>query len=280
MHNWCIGSVYQQMTLQHGHHPILELSVNIASTIFSFASWIIYVLIDCRHPFIRYWQPVLAKTTATCSLPHPENKHQRRVLGYSCWIVDDQTIVLIIAFIIEGLTALIGKHTIDQRYNTDSTLIDIASCKTCKNISLVDENSILIRYYSHIPKRRALIESMDGPAGQPAHNLPNSNQLRVYHRSVLDSMVWVFWQPGTPIWQCFGLDLDPDRKWRSGTIANTKWGAVSICPVCLPVVVKVSSSEHWPLHFVSTLLMDEMLDAARYKPHRGKLRCLCRGWYA
>jgi len=48
-------------------------------------------------------------------------------------------------------------------YNTDSKLIDIASFKALKNIFLVGENMILIRYYSPTPKTRALIESMDGP---------------------------------------------------------------------------------------------------------------------
>jgi len=38
--------------------------------------------------------------------------------------------------------------------------------------------------------------------------------------------------------------------------------------------------EHWTLHLVLTLLMGEMLDVARYRPHRGKLHLSCRGWYA
>jgi hypothetical protein len=38
MHNGHISSLYWQMRLQHGHRPILSISVNGASTIFSFAS--------------------------------------------------------------------------------------------------------------------------------------------------------------------------------------------------------------------------------------------------
>jgi len=45
------------------------------------------------------------------------------------------------------LITVLGKNTIYQRLNTDSKLIDIASCKACKNILLVVENTILIRYY-------------------------------------------------------------------------------------------------------------------------------------
>jgi len=47
----------------------------------------------------------------------------------------------------ESLTDLICKDVLYQRYNTDFKIIDIASCKACKNISLVVENAILIRYY-------------------------------------------------------------------------------------------------------------------------------------
>jgi hypothetical protein len=57
----------------------IKMSVNEASTIYSCASWIIYVLIGCWHQFNRYWQPLMAKTTATCSLPHPEIERQQSV---------------------------------------------------------------------------------------------------------------------------------------------------------------------------------------------------------
>jgi len=64
---------------RHAPCRILRMRVNGASMIFSFASWVIYVPIGCRHPFVRYWQPLLPKTTVTCSLPHPENQRQRSV---------------------------------------------------------------------------------------------------------------------------------------------------------------------------------------------------------
>jgi len=55
------------------------MSVNGASTMFVFASLVNYVPIRCRHPFIKHWQPLLAKTTATRSLRHPEDERQRSV---------------------------------------------------------------------------------------------------------------------------------------------------------------------------------------------------------
>ena len=83
--------------------------------IFKFAFWIIHVPIGCRHPFNRYWQPLLGKTTATCSLSHPENERQRSVNSFSCSIVGIQGIARIFVFIMELLTTLLGKNTIYQR---------------------------------------------------------------------------------------------------------------------------------------------------------------------
>jgi len=74
-----IVSLYWEKLKWHAPCHILRMSVNGASIMFSFASWVIYFLNGCRHPFVRYWQPSLGKTTATYSLPHPENERQRSV---------------------------------------------------------------------------------------------------------------------------------------------------------------------------------------------------------
>jgi len=74
-----IGSLYWQQQPRHAPCGILKMSVNGVSTIFSFASWVSYVPIGCRHPFIKYWQHLLAKTTATRSRRHPEDERQRSV---------------------------------------------------------------------------------------------------------------------------------------------------------------------------------------------------------
>jgi len=63
---------------------------------------------------------------------------------------------------------------------------------------------------------------MDGPAGRPADNLPNSDWLVVYYWTVPELTVRVYWQAGSPIWQLFCSDPDLDPKWDSGTIANTR----------------------------------------------------------
>jgi len=68
-----IGSLYWQKQQRDAPCRILRTSVNGASRICNFTSRVLYVPIGCRLPFIRYWQPLLAKTTATCSLPHLEN---------------------------------------------------------------------------------------------------------------------------------------------------------------------------------------------------------------
>ena len=68
---------YRRQQMMNGQY--INMSVNGASTIFCFASCVSYVPIGCRDPFMRYWQPLLAKTTATRSLRHPANEHHRSV---------------------------------------------------------------------------------------------------------------------------------------------------------------------------------------------------------
>jgi len=221
-----IDSHYWEKLQWHAPCRIWRLSINGESTIFRFQSWVLYFPIGCRHPYINYWQPCVAKTTATYSLPHPENECQQSVNSFCCCIFCNQGIALISGFITELLTAVIDQNTTYQRYNTDTKLINIASCKACKNISLVVENAILIRYYSHTPKARALMESMDGSAGRPAANPPNSDRLGVYHWTVPELMARVYWQPGPPSWQRFRFDLDPDPPKPTRTDANTNSGCL------------------------------------------------------
>ena len=116
------------------------------STIFSFASWVIDAPIGCRHPFIRYWQLLEADTTATCSLPHPENERQQSINSFRYCIFCNWGIARTFAHISVLLTGLIGKNAKYQRWNTDTKLIDIANCTTCKSTLLVAENAILIKY--------------------------------------------------------------------------------------------------------------------------------------
>jgi len=222
---WDIGSLYWQKQQWHAPCGILKMSVNGASTIFSFASCVSYIPIGWGHPFMRYWQPLLAKTTATCSLRHPENEHQQSVNSFRACIFRNQGLAWNISCITVLLTASLGKNTIYRRWNTNTKLIDITSFSISKSTLLVAVNTILIRYYWQLANLRSLYESIDGPAGRPADNPPNSDGLGVYHGTVPECAVRVYWRPGPPIWQRFGLHPDPDPKWRSGTVANTSLGA-------------------------------------------------------
>jgi len=103
----------------------------------------------------------------------------------------------------------------------DIKITDIANCKTSKNSLLATEYPILIIYYYQTAKTRALYESSDEPARQPANNLPYSDGLRDCHWTVPESRVQVHWRPGRPIWQRFGSNEDMDLKRRSGMVANT-----------------------------------------------------------
>jgi hypothetical protein len=125
--NRCIGSFFCRPRYRDDLRPTLRLSVNGASTIFTSAFWIIYVLVGYRHLLFRCWLPLLAETTATYSLTHPENKHQQSIKSFSCCIFGNHGIARSITFISVLLTALVAKNKIYQRWNTDSELIDIAS---------------------------------------------------------------------------------------------------------------------------------------------------------
>jgi hypothetical protein len=142
-----IGSLYWEQIQWHAPCSIGRMSINQAVMNISFAFWVICFLISCRYSFIRYLQPLLAKTTATCSLPYPENKHPWSVVCFSCYIFRNQGIVQSPAFLTRTLTALIGNNTIYTRSKTNFKLMDIASCIPCKNILLVVENAIVIIYY-------------------------------------------------------------------------------------------------------------------------------------
>ena len=110
-----IGSLYWESLQRHAPCRIVRMSVNRLWKIFRIASWLIHVPIDCRHPFIKYWQPLQAKTTAKWSLLHPEKEHQRSVNSFSCCRFGNHAITVIFTFITESLTAIIGKNTIYQR---------------------------------------------------------------------------------------------------------------------------------------------------------------------
>jgi hypothetical protein len=66
------------------------MSINGASMIISSALWIIFVPIGCRYSFIRYWQAVQAKTTATCSMLHDNCEGPRRANDFSLRIFKNE----------------------------------------------------------------------------------------------------------------------------------------------------------------------------------------------
>ena len=111
MHNWYIGSFSRQKRQQHGHCPSLRMSVNGETTMFPFASAVIYVPIGWRHPFVRYWQPLLGKTRATCSLPHPEIECQRCINDFQLRILGNLCSDRLQTFIYQIVVAFIGKTT-------------------------------------------------------------------------------------------------------------------------------------------------------------------------
>jgi len=122
----------------------------------------------------------------------------------------------------ELLTLLKGRHTIYNRKNSDSEIINIPNCTTRNNLPLVVECVIFIRCHYQTVRTWAISESTDQSDGRPADHLPNFDVWGNVQYTVPELMVWDQWQPRQPIWQQFRLDLDLDSMWWSGTIANTK----------------------------------------------------------
>jgi len=108
------GSLHWGKLQRHAPGRIWKMNVNGASTIVSFASWVIYVPIGWRHPFIRYWQPLLGKTTATCSLPHRENEGQWSVNYCQLCILGNLCSDWLETSIYQLLAAITGKNNSDM----------------------------------------------------------------------------------------------------------------------------------------------------------------------
>jgi len=154
-------------------------------------------------------------------LPHSENELQRSVSNIWSCILGNQGFAGIHELITELSNAIIVKNITYNRKNTDSKMINIAECKTCKKRLLAVECQLLIIYYYPSAKTRTLYKSTNGPAGRPTDNRPNSDGFGDFHRTVPELTVQVYWQSGLPICQQFHSEPDPDLKWWSGTIANT-----------------------------------------------------------
>jgi len=68
--------MYRQKRQQQSCRPILRMSVIRMWTNFGFASFVMLVPSSCRPLLMKYYQPLLGKTTVICSLPPPDNEHQ------------------------------------------------------------------------------------------------------------------------------------------------------------------------------------------------------------
>ena len=108
------------------------MSVNRASKITSFVSWVIYVPIGSRRQFPRYWQPLLGKTRATCSLPHLENQCQCSVNNFQLRILGNVCSDWLQISIYNILAAISGKTTVTWSLpspeNERQCSVDRSSC--------------------------------------------------------------------------------------------------------------------------------------------------------
>jgi hypothetical protein len=77
--------------------------------------------------------------------------------------------------ITELLSAFIAKNTTYNRKNTNSKIINVTDCRTCKKRSWAVEYLILIIFNCPTAKSSTIYKSTDGPTGQSTDNAPNAN---------------------------------------------------------------------------------------------------------
>jgi len=81
-HNKRTGSLLWQNNEQHGHCPILKVSVKGVSMIFSLVCTVIEKWPGRCFPWSQCYPPSLAKQWTTRSVPHYENERQRSVIDF------------------------------------------------------------------------------------------------------------------------------------------------------------------------------------------------------
>ena len=107
-------------------------------------------------------------------------------------ILGNQGIAGIYQHITELLTTFKSKSATYTRKYTDSKIIDIANCNTCKITLLAVECTIWIRYYYQTAKTTTLNESTNGCMEQPTDNVPNSDRLGDFHPTRPEELVQEF----------------------------------------------------------------------------------------
>jgi len=91
--NQSIGRLQGQKYHRQHLYYLLKMSINGASTILVFASWIIKQLCDNIELYLKFWLHIWEKIAATISLRPPENEHQRSVNDFWFCIMDTQRAV-------------------------------------------------------------------------------------------------------------------------------------------------------------------------------------------
>jgi hypothetical protein len=128
-----------------------------------------------------FWQRYHLKLGMIYVLPHHQTAHQWSVNNFLSRILGTQCIAQIVELITKQLTTVLGKYITLERKNTDSKIIGITNWTTSKARLLAAEYLMLIIYDYQTTKIRAVYESSDGPAGQPADNPANSDWLGDRH---------------------------------------------------------------------------------------------------
>jgi len=138
------------------------------------------------------WQPIHLKQCMIHKLPQHEIECQQSVNNIWSCILGNHGFTWMDQLTTELLAACIATNTTYNRTNTDSKIINIPACKTCKKKLLAVEYLNLIIYNYPTAKTRTVYKSTDGPAGQPSNKLCNSGRFGDIQRTVPKLTVQVY----------------------------------------------------------------------------------------
>jgi len=145
MHNRWIDFLFRHKNMWYCHYPFLEISVNWALSIYSFPSYIIYVLISGNNSYTMYWQSFQAQQYLMSVLPHHENESQQSIIDLYCFKSGNQNVIWLWLNIMNVMAAFIG--------NRDSDMVIAPSWE-----SVSEERQSFLALYHRLSKRQLVAD--------------------------------------------------------------------------------------------------------------------------
>jgi len=108
IHKCGIGRLFREKREPQAPCPILNMSVNGASTIFGLVSQAIQMRFGRYYAYSKYWPPLSGKQIEPRSLPHHENWHQWSINDFWPFIMGVQSMMNWLLCIYDVLTVFSG----------------------------------------------------------------------------------------------------------------------------------------------------------------------------